>query len=305
MGPKCLTGALNNPVSRANYTGKSSNSLRINVDNTNMTISGDVIWSSALGEIANKAYPGDKGARNYAKIQELTSKLTNELNQANKFRTCTSTEIKQIARTAQLLQEALDEEIKRAQNEETELHTRITLEVDRSVKSDKSISKRLDEEIAARRAAGEELIQLMNSHTGEIVAETERAISAEQSLNEKINTVEDRLKLDDANLQSQISNLTTEMYENTLRPINTEGESHLYAVTGAYQHTIEVSANPVSGAVVRRDDYGNIVISEESLLEDNSAAPKRYVDEVAEDVKASLSDMLADVEFIDGGGAPR
>ena len=64
MSKKYLYGNLNQDVVRATYGGSASDSLIINVDNDNMVISGEVIWDGAIGEIAHKAYPGNKGAEN-------------------------------------------------------------------------------------------------------------------------------------------------------------------------------------------------------------------------------------------------
>ena len=76
---KFLYGQLNQPnSSSANYGGVTTDTAKVTVDNQNRTIRADVLWNAFTGETSDKAYPGDKGARNYQKIIELQSKLNEE-----------------------------------------------------------------------------------------------------------------------------------------------------------------------------------------------------------------------------------
>ena len=261
MAGKSLIGELNNAASRTRYTGSTTDSVRITVDNSNMTISGDVIWTDALGEIASRAYPRDKGARNYQKIRELTAKLDNELAQASKFRSSSTTELKTIANMLRELQSALDDEICRAKQEENELHAKTTREIDRSITTDNELFRRIQDESSARKKSGAELVSMINATNLDVTHESERAQETEFLLNERIQDVEDHLRLEDSFLQRQISELITKVDTDTVRLYTTDGTPHVYATTGSYQHTFPVSEKGVADSVVKRDHYGNILLT--------------------------------------------
>lgn len=304
MAGKSLVGELNNTASRTKYTGNTTNSLRLYVDNSTMTISGDVIWSDALGEIASRAYPGDKGARNYTKICELTKALDYELKQASKFRSSSSTELKTLTKLVEDLNKTVEAEVCRAKQEENELHAKTTREIDRSITTDNELFSRLNEETSARKKSGIELMNLITSVKGEVVSEADRAASTEIALNEKLNDLEDHLKLEDAHLQRQISDLITTIDSDTVRLASTDGTPHVYAVTGSIQHTYPLSSEILPEAIVKRDQYGNILLSEETIVDPAAAVPKSYVDCAVDEVAANLTSRLDEIDFIDGGNAP-
>ncbi len=304
MPTKCLLGELNNTAARAKYTGKSTSSLRINVDNENMILSGDVIWDDALGEIACKAYPGDKGARNYAKIQELTAKLNNELTQANKFRVTSSTDLKRILKTLQDLKETIENETARAQDEENDIYTKLSQEIDRSSRMDNDLLERIQKENAARKKANSDIISMLNGCSFDLSGEEKRAKQAEAQLSLKIDKVEDRLKEEDSRIQTSLSELLVQMSENTVPAATTDGTPYVYTVTGNFQHTTPVSEHAVPESVVKRDAYGNIHISDEALLVESSAVSKSYVDNAVGTAQKSIQLLLSEYEFIDGGTAP-
>ena len=304
MAGKSLIGELNNAASRTRYTGSTTDSVRITVDNSNMTIRGDVIWTDALGEIASRAYPGDKGARNYQKIRELTAKLDNELAQASKFRSSSTTELKTIANMLGELQSALEDEICRAKQEENELHAKTTREIDRSITTDNELFRRIQDESSARKKSGAELVSMINATNLDITHESERAQETEFLLNERIQDVEDHLRLEDSFLQRQISELITKVDTDTVRLYTTDGTPHVYATTGSYQHTFPVSEKGVADSIVKRDQYGNILLDTTASITDDSAAPKQYVDKLVDVTRANLISHLEGIEFIDGGNAP-
>lgn len=304
MAGKSLIGELNNAASRTRYTGSTTDSVRITVDNSNMTISGDVIWTDALGEIASRAYPGDKGARNYQKIRELTAKLDNELAQASKFRSSSTTELKTIANMLRELQSALDDEICRAKQEENELHAKTTREIDRSITTDNELFRRIQDESSARKKSGAELVSMINATNLDVTHESERAQETEFLLNERIQDVEDHLRLEDSFLQRQISELITKVDTDTVRLYTTDGTPHVYATTGSYQHTFPVSEKGVADSIVKRDQYGNILLDTDAAITDDSAAPKQYVDRLVDVTRANIMSRLEGIEFIDGGNAP-
>lgn len=110
------------------YSGKSTSSLDIIVDNDEHTISGNVIWDDFIGESYSKAYPGELGARNYNLICELTQKVNNELDSAASLKQQLVQRVTALenAPNNQSLSKQLSHEVARALNAEKKLSTALS-----------------------------------------------------------------------------------------------------------------------------------------------------------------------------------
>lgn len=231
MSKKYLYGNLNQDVVRATYGGSTSDSLIINVDNDNMVISGEVIWDGAIGEIAHKAYPGDKGAENRRKIgalqlrledvskyvEEACSKSLTEVESAVKFtkESCDEADkriseltknVTSVTSDTELLSVQLNEEINRSQSAEEELRTLILNETAtlHELINDVENSSSLTEVETAINVLREELKN-----------ESNRAISTEKLIEEKI-------EVNVVHLNTVVSELETIVNETSDRLVTTD-----------------------------------------------------------------------------------
>lgn len=144
-----LHGDLGKQVVRNNYGGVTSDSVKITVDNNDMTIRGDVIWDAFIGEVAHKAYPGDKGHRNYQKIIELAQLLNREINRA------TQQDVK--------LQDSVLSVDHRLQDVEESLRDDLTFEIERSKQLDDTLLKQLLDEVSRAMLAENDLLNQLQA----------------------------------------------------------------------------------------------------------------------------------------------
>jgi hypothetical protein len=130
-----LVGQLNNPSARANYVGGVTDSVKITVDNSTMTIKGDVIWGDILGNTADKAYPGNLGKENYENIILLTNALNQEIKRAKASEGKLNSEIglkaDQASKDAQEALEIVNSEVARATFAESELRNILFNEINK------------------------------------------------------------------------------------------------------------------------------------------------------------------------------
>lgn len=171
MSKKYLYGNLNQDVVRATYGGSTSDSLIINVDNDNMVISGEVKWDAALGEIAHKAYPGNKGAQNRQKIEELTLRL-----------------------------QAVQSELNILVNSTNEKISDIQLSTDESIEAVQLSTQESLKQLDKLRHDLEQLNVLLNE-------ECDRAVSVETEIHEAISTTFTSLQSSIIHLETKVNEL--------------------------------------------------------------------------------------------------
>lgn len=223
MAKKYLYGNLNQDTVRPNYGGSTSDSVTIHVDNDKMIISGEVNWDAALGELAHKAYPGDKGARNYEKILELTARIDEEIASASTSRDDVTSKVSILEKSFTELNEQLIAAVKaetlsridgdnlsidrckaeaeRALTAEKELLTKLAEEQKSRANVDAEIIHRLDQLSGLSGTSLEEVRQLITDESvrasaaekaivDKLVAEEARALAAEESLSNKLDTID-------------------------------------------------------------------------------------------------------------------
>ena len=178
-----LSGFVNKQVEALNYGGGETDTLIINVDNDKNIITGNVKWQAFLGESDTTAYPGDKGADNHNKIIDLFDALSEEIKRANQ--------------SEGILHSKLDSEISERISEQRLMLSKLyELEdlVNKSIRSEVSIlSNRIDNLILDV----EENKKLSNSIHSELSSslrqEERRAIAAESELGKRITDSETNL----------------------------------------------------------------------------------------------------------------
>lgn len=207
MAKKYLYGNLNQDTIRPNYGGSTTDSLVINVDNDKMIISGEVKWDAALGELAHKAYPGDKGARNYAKILELSAQLEEEIAKASKSRSTVETKVSVLETTVKALDTTLTTAIRTeaalASEADSIILNKCIAEAERAVTAEQELIEALKTEVTERQIVDAEIVSRLDALSGVssstldeirslIVQEQTRATAAEAGLQNAIQTEQAR-----------------------------------------------------------------------------------------------------------------
>lgn len=184
-----VLGELSQDVIERTYTGVDTESVRITVDNDKRTISAIVNWDAFLGTTFNKAYPGNKGERDYQLILKL--------------------------------QGDLQEEIKKAAHSRNFVESAVALANSKLIDLTKTIDQKIETEARARIAQDSLL-------SDTISAETKRATKAEKDLANKIlaevksmlssiSDASDKIEYIDSKLSQHInSNERTELEQNEL-----------------------------------------------------------------------------------------
>lgn len=222
MAKKYLYGTLNQDTVRPNYGGSTTDSLVINVDNNNMIISGEVKWDAAIGELAHKAYPGDKGARNYAKILELTAILEEEVVRASKSRASVESKVGELEKSFNILDNsltvALRAAVANAADSDSTILDKCIAEAERALRAEANILSQLSKEVKERTSVDAELIKRLDNLSGLssdsldqvralIVDEGVRAQEAEDSLQNNLDAETLRALNVEQALQQSLSSL--------------------------------------------------------------------------------------------------
>lgn len=219
MTKKYLYGNLNQDTVRPNYGGSTGDSVTIHVDNDKMVISGEVNWDAALGELAHKAYPGDKGARNYEKILELTARLDEEIASAATNRDDVTSKVAILEKSFGELNEQLVAAVKAETSARIEGDTfsveKCKAEAERALTAEKDLLTKLVEEQRAREKVDLNIVQRLNQLSGlsgssleeirQIISvESTRASEAEKSITSNLVSEENRALAAEALLSSKI-----------------------------------------------------------------------------------------------------
>lgn len=330
MAKKYLYGNLNQDTVRPNYGGSTSDSVTIHVDNDKMIISGEVNWDAALGELAHKAYPGDKGARNYEKILELTARIDEEIASASTSRDDVTSKVAILEKSFAELNEQLIAAVKaetlsridgdnlsidrckaeaeRALTAEKELLTKLAEEQKSRADVDAEIIFRLDQLSGVSGASLEEVRQLITDESAravaaekaivdKLVAEESRALGIEEALSNKLDTV-------DAAHKDALNKLSTAVKEEeAARTLDTTRlteviNNEVDRATTA-EESIIIDVSKVATAVDALDDVVKELYSVVTSWKtsDNDVEPRlAAVENEFTDFEVSTNTKLADVE---------
>lgn len=221
-----LVGQLNNPSARANYVGGVTDSVKITVDNSTMTIKGDVIWGDILGNTADKAYPGNLGKENYENIILLTNALNQEIKRAKASEGKLNSEIglkaDQASKDAQEALEIVNSEVARATFAETELRNILFNEINKVIASSAELLDSLNKETEIRSIADEAIQSQINdivknisssTHGLDVILQEEiiRAKDAEKKLEAEISKETNRAVNRETELEALIDTKVLEV----------------------------------------------------------------------------------------------
>lgn len=218
-----LYGELSEKVIRPIYTSIDTETLDLTLDNQEMTIKGDVKWAAFTGETADKAYPGNLGARNYAMLTKLSDKFDAHLEEFNNFTSnanyvlvymrdkvdiFTETIQRDFDKLFKHVDESIDqfaEKITSLHNTDNvlfrtikketadrisaceEIHAIIKAEIAHRVEAINKLHEKLDAEIARSIETDKKLENVQLKHTAELEALRIRLDDVKSSLNDKIN----------------------------------------------------------------------------------------------------------------------
>lgn len=314
-----LHGNFNQDTVRPNYGGSSSDSLIINVDNDKMIISGEVKWDGAIGEVANRAYPGDKGARNYAMIQELTTRIDEELLTAARNRDLVTATVSKLDKALTLLTTELhslfETETNRAKEAEESLLKNLYIEVKRALDVENSLLLKLVAESEAREAMDStldanltELIQKFNKLSDDIAKqlekETDRAILAETKTSEQLQAEILRAMQSEEDLKATLALNRQHIQESILSLQSAIAQEHTERVNDAELVTelIEVESTrakeveeELTRSLTRVTNALSVVEADVCLLR-NSLSENESTDTLTNDKIAHLSAAIIDVD---------
>lgn len=188
-----------------------------------------------------------------------------------------------------LLLNNIDAERVRAGNEEIRLDNQIRKEIldraneDALIRNEISISSGNSES---------RLLSVRNELIGIISSETDRATLEEEKLSESIDTLRNEVSTDFVKRAADGVKETTRVYSDY------NGETTLMVA----------GISPAADTLVKRDEEGRVILLNDrtdiNKLNDASAAPKLYVDMMADNLRDDISDKLSSIVFIDGGKAP-
>ena len=259
-GNKFLQGQLNQPITKPLYHGITSDSVEITVDNSNMTIKGNVIWDSFLGTTLGKAYSGVDGKRDYEAILNLTKEFNTMVEQFVKYKLETNQRIISIenitSEVDMTVTDKLDKEIIRSIENDKELLDKIVLESQRALAAEATFIHDLEMEVALRANIDKELKEKIDS-LGANLLEQIHVLSA------KIDSIFDEVKSSETQLIEQITNETLralqaekelrEALNSTIKHIN-EFESRITATQNSSSESAEIKLNDLSNLIKQETD---------------------------------------------------
>ena len=232
MAKKYLYGNLNQDTVRPNYGGSTTDSLVINVDNDKMIISGEVKWDAALGELAHTAYPGDKGARNYNKIQELTAQLEEEIARAAKSRSSVESKVGQLENSVKALDTTLTTAIRTeaaiASEADSIILQQCRNEAERAIAEEAKLLAQLKAEALARENVDTEVLKRLDALSGLssdcieelhsiILAEQTRAVGVEKQLQQELDSEIARAAQSETEIISSVNKVAADLRSEVAR----------------------------------------------------------------------------------------
>lgn len=283
-----LHGQLNTPLSKANYGGKDTSSLKMIVDNDKMTISGEVIWDDMLGETVHKAYPGNLGTRNYNKIIELAQALQQEIARSTALDTGLSTDLtkglNQIRATSETLNKRMDDEAEKINTLSNELTATVYSEINRAIQAEAELLKQINAETDIRDAADQKFKDQLDTILSNITsgtdginlllqAEADRAIAAEKKLEGQIDEEIRRALFAEKDLNEKLTSSVLSM-----EAVTTNLQSQLISEISNREAEIKVLKDLLDLEVERSQ---NKDLDHDTLLEAHSKSIEERVREIA------------------------
>lgn len=260
---KYLYGQLNQGTSSpANYGGVTSDTAKVTVDNLNRTIRADVLWNAFTGETSDKAYPGDKGARNYQKIIELQSQLNDETLNFIGYKDSIEIQLSKISNDLNKLtveaKESIQSEINRSKQIDDDLYNRLKEEINRAKKAERDLLNQLAAATTEWKTSVEMIqhqIDLLEGVSGEVVeniakdleSEITRSVTKDEELSSAIRKEEDRAIASENSIKSTVKDFYQAQQQSNIEIIQSledeisKRETAISSVSGRIDTEIERS----------------------------------------------------------------
>lgn len=301
-GNKFLQGQLNQPVARPTYKGGKTDSLEVIVNNSTMTITGNVIWDNFIGTTLGTAYSGVDGARNYKAILNLTNELNDTVEQFITYKTKTDSRLAAVENIAE--------------NVDADITAKLDAEVTRSIDSDKELLDKLVKE--SQRALTAEAEFIHNLETEALLrADVDAELKAEVEL--LSNSVFERIH----ELSTKIDNISGQIKSNetsVIEQITAENQRAVAAETELQRNLEETTRALASLRVAvsnlsasNKEDLSSSLLDlasqinaeatrakdQEFILENKIDAVDSRVTEVALDMSSRIGKVVSDYEAAD------
>lgn len=137
-----------------------------------------------------------------------------------------------------------------------------------------------------------------------------RLLSVREELLKIISSETDRATIEEEKLYESIDTLRGDVTANFVGRVS-DGVKEITRVYSDYNGETSMmiaGISPAADTLVKRDEEGRVILlndrTEINKLNDASAAPKLYVDMMADNLRDNISDKLSSIVFIDGGKAP-
>lgn len=306
-GNKFLQGQLNQPVTRPTYTGGKTDSLEVIVNNSTMTITGNVIWDSFIGTTLGTAYSGADGARNYKAILSLTNELNDTVEQFITYKTKTDSRLAAVENIAE--------------NVDADITAKLDAEVTRSTESDKELLDKLVKESQRALAAEAEFIHKLETEAllradvdAELKAEVELLSNSVfdriHELSTRIDNISGQVKSSETSLIEQITaeNLRAVAAEKELQLKLEETNRALASLRAEVSNSSASNKEDLSSSLLALASQINAEVTrakdQEFILGNKIDAVDSRVTEVALDMSSRIGKVVsdykaADVEVID------
>ena len=254
---KFLYGQLNQPdSSSANYGGVTTDTAKVTVDNQNRTIRADVLWNAFTGETSDKAYPGDKGARNYQKIIELQSKLNEENLRFIGYKDSIEAQLAKISNDLNKLtiesKQAIQTESNRSKLFDDDIYAKLKSEIDRATKAENDLLTQLLKATSDWKKVTEDIqsqIQALDGVSSDVVESIQTDLSEEIERSKKADAeLSIRLTEESERAKEAESLITEKLIQTTL----TEKQNHA-DVINALENEITLRETTVHDTNVRID----------------------------------------------------
>lgn len=255
---KFLYGQLNQPnSSSANYGGVTTDTAKVTVDNQNRTIRADVLWNAFTGETSDKAYPGDKGARNYQKIIELQSKLNEENLRFIGYKDSIEAQLAKISNDLNKLtiesKQAIQTESNRSKLFDDDIYAKLKSEIDRATKAENDLLTQLLKATSDWKKVTEDIqsqLQALEGVSSDVVESIQTDLSEEIERSKKADAeLSIRLTEESERAKETESLITEKLIQTTL----TEKQNHT-DVINALENEITLRETTVHDTNVRIDE---------------------------------------------------
>lgn len=190
---KYVYGELNKEISKNSYSGKTTDSLEIIVDNNEGTISGNVLWDNILGEGNDSIYSGHQGKILESRVDALSKQLQTEVDKFNATAHQLVNDIGVEEHQRTIVDEQLVDKIAGVVAQLSQLNSSLTSRIS----SEERRASTEEQKIRGELKGNETLIANVEDALKELLEEeAKRALSEEESIRNEISASNTKLSKD-------------------------------------------------------------------------------------------------------------